>query len=86
MVKRLPAIGELVIRAKNLGHREKQRIRDAPKSPYERWMAHRRKIRRGFYPVQGEAHGAAVLSFVTWYGIHPTRILTSLGGERARAT
>jgi len=64
VVKRLPVIGGLVIRAKDLGHREKQRIRDAPKSPYERWMAHRRKIRRGLYPVQDEAHGAAVLSFV----------------------
>src|SRR5262249_27731009 len=49
VVKRLPVIGGLALRAKRLGHRATQRIRDARKSPYERWMANRLRIRRGLY-------------------------------------
>ena len=65
VVKRLPVIGGLALRAKRLGQRAKQRIRDARKSPYERWMAHRLRIRKGLYPVHHEPHGSALLSFVT---------------------
>src|SRR5262249_56053091 len=65
VVKRLRVIGGLAVRAKRLGHRATQRIRDARKSPYERWMAHRLRIRRGLYPVHHEPHEVALLSFVT---------------------
>ena len=65
MVKSLPLIGGLARRAKRLGSRARQHIRGARKSPYERWIAKRVKIRATLYQVDHESPGAALLSFVT---------------------
>jgi glycosyltransferase involved in cell wall biosynthesis len=70
LIKGIPVVGELARRAK--------RRFLAARSPYERWIAKRLKIRAKLYPVRQEAHGEDLLSFVTAVWDTPTEYMAVL--------